>query len=83
MTEQPQRSLQELYARFALCRKCIQVLSEVDKSDPRRADALAEYNRQLQSISDQIAAITGKPPSITVGLKPAVLFPEAPKGGLS
>ncbi|MCC6192054.1 MAG: hypothetical protein IT318_23745 [Anaerolineales bacterium] len=73
-------NLQDLNARFTLCRLCISVLSEVDQTDPRWADALAEYNRQLLSISNRIAAITGKPPDITIGLKPARLFPEA--GGL-
>jgi hypothetical protein len=70
------RSLAELQLRLALCRECIKTISAVDPSDPRRAGALAEYNRQLAVISAQIAEITGKPPPITIGLKPAKLFFE-------
>lgn len=73
-------SLEELQTRRALCLMCIKMVSEVDASDPRRAVALEEYNRQLASIDKQIEEITGTPPPIVIGLKPAVLFPRA--GGM-
>lgn len=80
-TPEEQAQLRELYARRALCRFCIKTVSAVSADDPRRADALVEYNRQLAAIDGRIAAITGTPPPIVIGLKPAVLFPEAPKAG--
>ncbi len=69
--------LPELYARRKLCLLCLRTVSEVDPSDPRRAGALEEYNRQLASIDAKIAALTGRPPDIVIGLKPAILFPKA------
>jgi hypothetical protein len=69
--------IQELYNRRKLCLFCIQLCSEVPLDDPRRADAIAEYNRQLALIDARIAAIEGKPPDIVIGLKPAILFPKA------
>ncbi len=68
--------LQELYSRRKLCLFCIQLVSEASPDDPRRADAIIEYNRQLASIDAKIAAITGKPPDIVISLKPAILFPK-------
>ena len=76
-TDEEKVQLRELYARRAIARKCIYVLSTVDKSDPRRSGALQEYNDQLNRIDQKIAAITGVIPPITIELKPAVLFPEA------
>lgn len=75
------RSLRELQVRRQVCRNCIYLVSTADKSDPRRAEALAEYNRQLASIDAQITAITGTPPATMVGLKTAVLFPKSEIGG--
>ena len=74
----PSTSLnRDLHFRFNFCRFCITVLSEVEDTDPRKVDALRHYNQQLQTISDQIKAETGKPPDIVVGLKPGILFPKA------
>jgi len=69
--------LTELQIRRKFCLFCLQTISDVDSADPRRADALQEYNRQLASIDAKIAAITGKPPDTVIGLKSAVLFPRA------
>jgi len=74
MTE---KTLKELYARRALCLFCIQTVSEFPLDEPRRADAIVFYNEQLSAIDKQIADITGKPPDIVIGLKPAILFPKA------
>ncbi len=71
------KNLNELYARRKLCLMCIQLVSEVDPSDPRREGAIEEYNRQLASIDAKIMAIEGKPPDIVIGLKPGILFPKA------
>jgi hypothetical protein len=69
--------IRELYARRKLCLFCIQTVSEVDPSDPRRAGAIEEYNRQLAKIDKRIEAIEGKPPDTVIGLKPAILFPKS------
>ncbi len=74
---QDDAALKELYARRALCLFCIQTVSEIPQEDPRRAGAIEEYNRQLASIDAKITAITGKPPDIVIGLKPAILFPKS------
>ena len=76
LTPEQQDLLNELHARFTFCRLCIKTVSETPLDDPRREPAIAEYNQQLQIISQRIAAITGKPPNITIGLKPAILFPQ-------
>lgn len=75
------QSLVELMRRHNLCLMCLQIISEAPLDDPRREGALAEYNRQLASIDAKIAAITGKPPDIRIGLKSAILFPKA--GGVT
>lgn len=67
----------ELYNRRSICLVCIQTVSEVDPSDPRRESAIAEYNRQLSVIDGRIKELTGKIPSVVIGLKPAILFPKA------
>lgn len=77
MTEDQEKLLKELYNRRALCQLCIQTVSEVSPEDSRREGALMEYNRQLGVIDGRIAEITGKPPAVVVGLKPAVLFPRS------
>lgn len=71
------RPLKELYARRALCLFCIQTVSKVSLEDPRRPDAIVFYNEQLSKIDKEIESITGKIPDITIGLKPAILFPKA------
>lgn len=69
--------LTELHARRAMALLCIRVASEAPLDDPRRQGAIEEYNRQLAVIDGKIAALTGKPPDIVIGLKPARLFPKA------
>lgn len=69
--------LKELYARHTFCLACIKLVSETPLDDPRREGAIAEYNRQLAEIDKRIAAITGKPPDIVIGLKPAVIFAKS------
>jgi len=64
--------LANLYFRRELARFCIQTLDQTD--DPRRFDAIKEYQRQLASIDAKIGEIEGKPPAVTVGLKTARLF---------
>lgn len=66
-------TLEELYLRRQVCRVCIQAVSEITSSDPRQADALVEYNRQLAEIDAKIAALVGAPPAIVIGLKSASL----------
>ncbi len=66
--------LQMLQARRAFCLLCIQTVSDADPSDPRRDEAIAEYNRQLASIDQKIAALTGEIPAVVVGLKTATLL---------
>jgi hypothetical protein len=65
--------LQELRARRIICLACIRIIEEASDSDPRKAEALEEYKKQLAELDDLIA---GKPPDIVVGLKPAVLFAD-------
>lgn len=65
--------LDELQTRRNLVQMGKAVLNDADQ-DPRYPDAMAELNRQLGEIDQQIAAITGSPPSVTVGLKSASLF---------
>lgn len=67
-----QSEIDELNFRRALCREIIRVLSGVD--DPRRDNAMQEYQRQLESIEKKIEALTGKPPDVTIGLQTARLF---------
>lgn len=55
----------------------IKYLSGVD--DPRRDDAMAEYQRQLAEIDKKIEALTGQPPAVVVGLKTAKLFGRVEK----
>lgn len=74
-----QKILYELRLRRTICQVCIQTVSEVPMEEPRRASALAEYQRQLAAIEARINEITGKPPDIVVGLKTAKLFPEVGK----
>ena len=72
------RSLGELEFRRKLCQECIKVIDQTDNSDPRKKGAMETYKEQLASIDSQIAAITGKPPPIVVGLKTARLFGKGP-----
>lgn len=72
------RTLTELHARRKLARYCISIVDQA-QDDPRRPEALQKLQAQLASIDAQIAEITGKPPDVVVGLKPARLFAE-PKG---
>ena len=79
LTPGEEKRLAELSIRRKLCRFCLQTLSDVDPSDPRREGALVEYNRQLATIDAKIATITGRPPDTVIGLKPAILFPRSEK----
>ena len=72
-----QLTIDDLSFRRALCREIIRVLSGID--DPRREDAIKEYQRQLAEIDKKIESITGEPPPVTVGLKTAVLFAKSEK----
>ena len=69
--------LEELYFRHNLALFCIRTVSENEIGTPGRAEAIAEYNRQLAEIDAKIAEIEGKPPAITIGLKAATLTAEA------
>jgi len=71
--------LAELNVRRSFCLLCLRTISEVDPADPRREGALVEYNRQLAKIDSRIAELTGRPPDMVIGLKPAVLFPRSEK----
>jgi len=64
------RTIDELIFRRKLCEGFIRFIETMD--DPRKGEAIAEYQRQLQSINEQIAAI--QPPPVVVGLKTAALF---------
>lgn len=70
-----QDSLDDLEFRRALCKAIISYLSGVD--DPRRDEALKEYQRQLGVIETKIQNITGAPPPVVVGLKTARLFAKS------
>lgn len=65
-------STKELDFRRDLCRYILMILNDVDDNDPRKADAIAEYERQLEEIEKQIATL--KPPPVVVGLETAALF---------
>ena len=67
----------DLNNRRAWCLAFIDLLDQSDPADPRRAGALEEYKRQLAEIDGKIAALTGKPPDVIVGLKTARLFGKA------
>jgi hypothetical protein len=67
-----QSEINELNFRRAFCREVIHTLSGMD--DPRKDDALQEYQRQIAEIDKKIEALTGKPPDVTVGLQTARLF---------
>ncbi len=69
--------IDDLYFRRSLCREIIKIVSGMD--DPRKEDALKEYNRQLAEIDKKIEAIIGEPPPVTIGLKTAVLFAKSEK----
>ncbi len=69
--------LTDLNTRRTLCLAALDLLEQSDPADPRRAGALEEYKRQLAEIDAKIAALTGKPPDIVVGLKSAHLFGKA------
>ncbi len=77
LTDEERTLLNELMMRRVVCRRCIQVASTADKSDPRRQPAIDEYNRQLSVLDGRIHDLTGKYPPTTISLKPAILFPEA------
>lgn len=70
-------TIDDLNFRRTLCREIIRVLSGID--DPRRDDAVKEYQRQLSEIDRKIETITGTPPPVVVGLKTAVLFAKSEK----
>lgn len=72
-----QLTIGDLNFRRSLCREIIRVLSGID--DPRRDDAVKEYQRQLAEIDKKIEAITGTPPPVVVGLKTAALFAKSEK----
>lgn len=74
------KTLFELNMRKRIAEACINYLNTHCQDDPRYPEALAEYERQLASINLQIAAITGNPPAIVIGLKTAKLFGEVKKG---
>lgn len=61
--------IDELKFRKALCEKFIQIISEMD--DPRKEEALEEYNRQLETIKAKIAELEPEP--VIVSLKSATL----------
>ena len=67
------RALNELYMRRTICQVCIKTIDMIE-DDPRKPEAMNHYKAQLASIDAQIAEITGKPPSVVVGLKTAKLF---------
>jgi hypothetical protein len=77
MNAEQESQLTDLNQRRALCMAFIDVLDQIDPAEPRRAGALEEYKRQLAEIDSRIAALTGKPPDIVVGLKTAQLFGKA------
>ena len=64
----------ELQFRRKLCQAVIELIDRMD--DPRKPDALAEYQRQLAEIDAKIADLTGQAPDVVIGLKTAVLFPK-------
>ena len=70
-------TIDDLNFRRTLCREIIRVLSGID--DPRKDDAVKEYQRQLAEIDRKIETITGTPPPVVVGLKTAVLFAKSEK----
>lgn len=70
-------TIDDLNFRRTLCREIIKIVSGMD--DPRKEDALKEYNRQLAEIDKKIETITGTPPPVVVGLKTAVLFAKSEK----
>ena len=72
-------TIDDLNFRRTLCREIIRVLSGIDVDDPRRDDAVKEYQRQLAEIDKKIETITGTPPPVVVGLKTAVLFAKSEK----
>lgn len=74
-------TLEQLNARRDFCLFCIQTVSGADENDPRKPGAIAEYNRQFAAIDARITALTGRPPDTVIHLKPAILFPKAPKIG--
>lgn len=69
----PLSSLYELQARRSLCLLALRIVDRA-VGDPRREEALAEYNRQLAEIDRRIAGIIGTPPPVVIGLKAANLF---------
>jgi hypothetical protein len=84
------RSLEELHNRRTLAQLFIKILDhEVDHDDPRWPAAMELHKESLAKIDAEIAAITGKPPDIVIGLQPgrlvgtpwAVGQPEPPHEG--
>lgn len=75
MTE-VKRGLNELYMRRQVAQRIISLvdsIAEVDDPEGRKPEALEYYKGQLAKFDTKIAAITGKPPPIVVGLKTASL----------
>ncbi len=52
--------------RIAICEKIISELEAVEDSEPRKAEALAHYRKQLEEIKNQ-------PVDIVVQLKPGII----------
>lgn len=67
--------LEELNFRRELCQTIIKLLKDMD--DPRRDAALKEYQAQLKTIEDKIAAREAPPP-VVVPLKSATLSGQVP-----
>lgn len=78
-TEKQEEPLGVLYFRRKFCQECIRIVDHTD--DPRRKEALEIYKAQLARIDARIAALTGKPPAVVVGLKTARLFGDSKLGG--
>lgn len=82
-----EQSLAELRMRRNLCDRIIRELMGMD--DPRAPDSIEHYRAQLARIDGKIVEMERaerqrlglpEPESVIVGLKPAMLFGEAPKG---
>jgi hypothetical protein len=73
--------LAELHERRKFFLDCLRTVTQLPQDDPQRMEAVEEYNIQLAAIDKQIEEMTGKPPAITIGLKPGVLNAKPQKQG--
>ena len=68
--------LTKLEIERSVCQLIIRAIDQIE-GDPSKGELLEIYKSELARIDGEIAEITGTPPPVVVGLKPAKLTGKA------